>query len=174
MLPRRGIQRFPETRPKGDYVCANTHGIRSSQERSSPILAHPFRSHPPLRTNDCPETWQFRWSKLPLFAGISYICFRRQERPSHAREFTGASPSLYLCDITNVFGIRRSIDSPPNGNASLTFTMSNYKADIEWLSAYAKPMYFPSVFCELVLLSRNNHNRKNNDVSRFCRKDFNR
>lgn len=48
----------------------------------------------------------------------------------------------------------------------LTFTVSNYKADIEWLSAYAKPMYFPSVFRELVLLSRNSHNRIDDDVSR--------
>lgn len=52
------------------------------------------------------------------------------------------------------------------------FTVSNYKADIEWLSAYAEPVYFPSVFCELVLLSRSNHNRKDDDTSKFCREGW--
>lgn len=105
------------------------------------------------------EAPAFRWNIIHLFP---------QGPTVSAREFTGVSPSPYLCDITNVFGIRRSIDSPPNGNASLTFTVSSYKADIEWLPAYAKPMYFLSVFRELVLLSRNNHNRKDDNVSRFC------
>lgn len=62
---------------------------------------------------------------------LEYHTFVSADRTVSAREFTGTSPSSYLCDITNVFGIRRSIDSPPNGNASLTFTVSNYKADIE-------------------------------------------
>jgi len=144
-------------RPKGDYVCANTHWIRSSQEWSSP--SSPSVLHPSLLKRDIAvsliEAPAFHRNIIHLFP---------QGRLSCAREFTGTSPSPCLCDITNIFGIRRSIDSPPNGNASLKFTVLNYKADIEWLSAYGKPMYFPSVFCESVLLPRNNHNRKDDGV----------
>lgn len=131
----------------------------------NPVFTGAVFSSPssPIRFPHPPPAKQ-RLSRDVTVSLIEAPAFRRNiihlfpRGPISACEFTDTSPSPYSCDITNVFGIRRgSIDSPPNGNASLMFTVSNYKADIEWLSAYAKPMYFPSVFCKLVLLPRNNH-----------------
>lgn len=149
-------QRFPETRPKGDYVCANTRGIRSFREKRS----SPFSPSSPIRS---PSSFRERLSRdiavslieAPAFRRNIIHLFPREDRtrtslpgslraPSPTRQ-----PCSCSCDITNVFGIRRggSIDSVlPNGNASLTFALSYYKADIEWLPAYVKSMHFPSLY----------------------------